>query len=300
MPPPHGTAAEARSYSGGGSSRDTGSDYGQFDRAVSQAANNPPASQPSGGDGWSPGVQHSGMPTTPTIDSSNGDDIDAIYTDTSFDVIPEKSEASKFMDNITSNYKKVEVPLKYANMIMSPDPFSLGMNMLSYTAAKKKQEAAQQAYIDSLPTGEDEYGHGDYVEDVQDYSARVHDTDYSGLDQESQAEIDLDYAKAYNLDYFDPSEIVKDGRVDPTIIKDLPSGTQEIITDLVPYMAHVIGGSELPPSVFDKHFSNLASAADNIRSRYDEAKANTNEFITTPLTVASYGIFEDARLKGLI
>ena len=33
------------------SSRDTGSDYGQFDRAVSQAANNPPASQPSGGDG---------------------------------------------------------------------------------------------------------------------------------------------------------------------------------------------------------------------------------------------------------
>ena len=33
------------------SSRDTGSDYGQFDRAVSQAANNPPTSQPSGGDG---------------------------------------------------------------------------------------------------------------------------------------------------------------------------------------------------------------------------------------------------------
>ena len=80
------------------SSRDTGSDYGQFDRAVSQATNNPAPSQPSGGDGWSPGVQHSGMPTTPTIDSSNGDDIDAMYTDTSFDVIPEKSEASKFME----------------------------------------------------------------------------------------------------------------------------------------------------------------------------------------------------------
>jgi hypothetical protein len=37
-----------------------------------------------------------------------------------------------------------------------------------------------------------------------------------------------------------------------------------------------------------------------LESRYDEAKANTNEFITTPLTTASYGIFEDARLKGLI
>jgi hypothetical protein len=63
---------------------------------------------------------------------------------------------------------------------------------------------------------------GDYMEDVQDYSARVHDTDYSGLDQESQAEIDLDYAKAYGLDYFDPSEIVKDGRV---LIYNIPRFT---------------------------------------------------------------------------
>ena len=36
----------------GSSSRDTGSDYGQFDRAVSQAANNPPSTKSdSGGDG---------------------------------------------------------------------------------------------------------------------------------------------------------------------------------------------------------------------------------------------------------
>ena len=34
------------------SSRDTGSDYGQFDRAVSQAVNNPAPSQPSGPPGW--------------------------------------------------------------------------------------------------------------------------------------------------------------------------------------------------------------------------------------------------------
>ena len=60
------------------SSRDTGSDYGQFDRAVSQAANNLAPSQPSGGDGWSPGVQHSGMPKTPTP-SVGGEDIDSTY-----------------------------------------------------------------------------------------------------------------------------------------------------------------------------------------------------------------------------
>ena len=35
-------------------------------------------------------------------------------------------------------------------------------------------------------------------------------------------------------------------------------------------------------------------------SQYNMAKAKTNNFITTPLTNASYGIFEEARLKGLI
>jgi hypothetical protein len=43
------TGSSSSSNSGGGG-RDTGSDYGQFDRAVSQAANNPP-SAPSGGGG---------------------------------------------------------------------------------------------------------------------------------------------------------------------------------------------------------------------------------------------------------
>jgi hypothetical protein len=33
---------------------------------------------------------------------------------------------------------------------------------------------------------------------------------------------------------------------------------------------------------------------------YNTAKAKTNEFITTPMTNASYGIFEEAKLRGLI
>ena len=166
MPGHYGGGQHSSSFSGGNSGRDTGSDYGQFDRAVSQAQNNPAPS--SGGDGvnWSP-----------------SDDIDSTYTTTSFDVTPEESSAGEFMNNITSAYEKVEVPIKAFNVVTSPDPFSFGLNMLSYTAAKNKQKAAQDAYIASLPTGEDGYGEGDYMEDVQDYSARVYDTDYSGLDQ---------------------------------------------------------------------------------------------------------------------
>ena len=283
MPGHYGGGQHSSSFSGGNSGRDTGSDYGQFDRAVSQAQNNPAPS--SGGDGvnWSP-----------------SDDIDSTYTTTSFDVTPEESSAGKFMDNITSAYEKVEVPIKAFNVITSADPVSFGLNMLSYTAAKNKQKAAQDAYIASLPTGEDGYGEGDYMEDVQDYSARVYDTDYSGLDQEGQAELDLDYAKNYGLDYFDPNEIVKDGSINLEDINKLPNEQQEIITDLVPYMAHVIGGSELPPSVFDKHFSDIAQSGNRIMESYNTIKDKTNKFLTTPITTASYGIFEDTRLRGLI
>ena len=135
------SAGQSNSNSNSNTGRDTGSNYGQFDRAVSQAQNNPAPS--SGGDGvnWSP-----------------SDDIDSTYTTTSFDVTPEESSAGEFMDNITSAYEKVEVPIKALNVVTSADPFSFGLNMLSYVAAKNKQKAAQQAYIDTLPTGEDGYG----------------------------------------------------------------------------------------------------------------------------------------------
>ena len=270
--------------------------YGSANQGSSSSNQGPPGggdpgmtytapSQPSGGDG---------------VNWSSSDDIDSTYTTTSFDVTPEESSAGEFMNNITSAYEKVEVPLKGFNVITSADPFSFGLNMLSYVAAKNKQKAKQDAYIASLPTGEDGYGEGDYMEDVQDYSARVYDTDYSGLDQEGQAELDLDYAKNYGLDYFDPNEIVKDGSINLEDINKLPNEQQEIITDLIPYMAHVIGGSELPPSVYDTFFSNISKAGDNIMNQYNLAKAKTNNFITTPMTTASYGIFEDARLRGLI
>ena len=33
---------------------------------------------------------------------------------------------------------------------------------------------------------------------------------------------------------------------------------------------------------------------------YNTIKDKTNKFLTTPITTASYGIFEDTRLRGLI
>ncbi|ANS03107.1 hypothetical protein [uncultured Mediterranean phage uvDeep-CGR2-AD10-C281] len=280
MPPPHGTAAEAAAYSGGNSGRDTGSDYGQFDRAVSQAANNPPTSQPSGGDG-------------------SYADEEAKALSYAVDV-PVEVEKNTFIDDVIENYKKAEIPIKATNLLLSADPLSMAYNAYQLNKAINEKQAAYDAYIASLPTGEDALGGGDYVEDVQEYSERVYDTDYSALDTESQSELDDAYARQYNLEYYNPIRDLTGTQEQEYLTGTLEGETQELINDLVPYASAVIGGSELPPSAYDLHFSNIAEAGQTIMDNYNTAKAKTNNFITTPMTTASYGIFEDAKLRGLI
>ena len=87
-----------QSYGG----RDTGSDYGQFDRAVSQAANNPP-SAPSGGDGGNntvdPGFQEA-LRQQAIQQLALGD------PDPEVDVSPEDRDSiTSFWDNYSANVK---------------------------------------------------------------------------------------------------------------------------------------------------------------------------------------------------
>jgi hypothetical protein len=77
------TSSSSNSSSNSGGGRDTGSDYGQFDRAVSQAANNPP-SAPSGGDG--------------------GNDIDSNYNASDAYFTPTQPEPT-FVENVTNFVK---------------------------------------------------------------------------------------------------------------------------------------------------------------------------------------------------
>jgi len=72
------------------------------------------------------------------------------------------------------------------------------------------------------------------------------------------------------------------------------------VSEAITRLPGLIGGEQLPPSVYDTFFSNISKAGENIMNQYNLAKAKTNNFITTPMTTASYGIFEDARLRGLI
>jgi len=97
-----GSTSSSSSSNSGGGGRDTGSDYGQFDRAVSQAANNPP-SAPSGGGGDNntvdPGFQEA-LRQQAIQQLALGD------PDPQVDVSPEDRDSiTSFFDNYSANVK---------------------------------------------------------------------------------------------------------------------------------------------------------------------------------------------------
>ena len=230
------------------SSRDTGSDYGQFDRAVSQAVNNPAPSQPSGGDGWSPGVQHSGMPTTPTP-SVGGEDIDSTYlaSDAYFEPTYEKT----FVDKVVDYYK--------------------GGGLLGVIAGKLGQPENQYVGI----TGEDEYGHGDYVSTIADYAeSRGLTDDYASEDLETQMVIDKQM-----WDEGIRSESFKDlyERGDTSNINNLTSSESAALEQLIPTASYAVANQTPVESQVDKWFASnpVGTGLDpNYMTTYNTAKAN--------------------------
>ena len=253
-------------------------------------------------DDWSTGTET----TADTGSTSDSDSNDGSYADEEAKAlsyvsnVPIEEKENTFIDNVVENYKKAEIPIRTANLLMAADPLSMAYNAYQLNKAIQEKQAAYDAYIASLPTGEDALGGGDYVEDVQEYSKRVYDTDYSALDTESQRELDDEYGRKYNLEYYNPIRDLTKTQEQEYLTGNLEEGTKKMIDDLVPYASAVIQGSELPPSVFDQYFSGIAEAGNRIMSNYKDAQSKTNTLITTPMTTASYGIFEDARLRGLI
>jgi len=252
------------------------------------------------------GADYSSEPTAGTGSTSDSDSNDGSYADEEAKAlsyvsnVPIEEKKNTFIDNVVENYKKAEIPIRTANLLMAADPLSMAYNAYQLNKAIQEKQAAYDAYIASLPTGEDALGGGDYVEDVQEYSKRVYDTDYSALDTESQRELDDEYGRKYNLEYYNPIRDLTKTQEQEYLTGNLEEGTKKMIDDLVPYASAVIQGSELPPSVFDQYFSDIAEAGNRIVSNYKDAQSKTNTLITTPMTNASYGIFEEAKLRGLI
>jgi len=255
------------------SSRDTGSDYGQFDRAVSQAVNNPAPSQSSGGDGWSPGVQHSGMPTTPTP-SVGGEDIDSTYLASDAYFTPEPVEKS-FVDKVVDYYK--------------------GGGLLGVIAGKLGQPENQYAGI----TGEDEYGHGDFVyESPNEYAQGEFDVDYESLDNEEQLVIDQKfYDSGHRTEAF--RELYEGG--DTSNLQDLSGPETTALEQLIPTASYAIANQTPEESQVDKWFANNPTGTGldpNYMTTYNTAKANIAATLGMVDTSNQFG-YSDTPYGGL-
>jgi hypothetical protein len=334
MPPPHGTAAEAAAYSGGNSGRDTGSDYGQFDRAVSQVENNPPTSQPSGGDGLiDPGfhpalaaIQDQQLKDSlATLDDAygRGEITETTYNEDgtfSYEQTEGIIESSKYQTANLKAYLDSDIPTDKQKV----------------DALNRLSAIANSDLVGSKLKGVDEET-GDFVLDNLDQAFANLENDPEYYEYVSQINKVPDQTFLKDLQENPVGTVVKSGGLMGTMIKgvvdqyqnnkalELLGYTGKVIreggeggllssedyllgnvetgadvNEAITRLPSLIGGNELPPSVFDKYFSNISQAGDNIMNQYNLAKAKTNNFITTPLTNASYGIFEEAKLKGLI
>jgi|TARA_Y100000310_G_scaffold221206_1_gene222740 hypothetical protein len=229
------------------------------------------------GGGWSPGVQHSGMPTTTPTTGDGGADIDATYSaaDAYFEPTYEKTLADKVIDY----YKGGGL---------------LGMGMRKIGGMLNPENQYEGI------VGETDYGAGDYVSTIADWAESRGLTDnYASEDSETQMFIDK---QMWDAGIRSPSfEVFYEGGGDSSTLEGLTGSESSALEQLItPSLPGLIGGEQLPPSVYDTFFSNISKAGENIMNQYNLAKAKTNNFITTPMTTASYGIFEDARLRGLI
>jgi hypothetical protein len=316
------------------SSRDTGSDYGQFDRAVSQAANNPPISQPSGGDGLIDPGFHPELATIQdqqlkdslaTLDDAygRGEILETTYNEDgtfTYEQTPGVIESSKYQTENLKSYLDSDIPTDKQKV----------------DALNRLSTIANSDLVGSKLSGVDDET-GDFVLDNLDQAFANLENDPEYYEYVSQINKVPDQTFLNDLQENPIGTVVKSGGLMGTMIKgtvdqyqnnkalELLGYTGKVIreggeggllgsedyllgktetgadvSEAITRLPGLIGGEQLPPSVYDTFFSNISKAGENIMSQYNLAKAKTNNFITTPLTAASYGIFEDARLKGLI
>ena len=317
------------------SSRDTGSDYGQFDRAVSQAANNPPTSQPSGGDGLiDPGFHpelaniqdqalRNALATSDDAAYGRGEITDTIYNEDgtfTYEQTGGVIDASKYQTANLKAYLDSDIPT----------------DKQKADALNRLSAIANSDLVGSKLRGVDDET-GDFVLDNLDQAFANLENDPKYYEYVSQINKVPDQTFLNDLQENPIGTVVKSGGLMGTMIKgtvdqyqnnkalELLGYTGKVIreggeggllgsedyllgktetgadvSEAITRLPGLIGGEQLPPSVYDTFFSNISKAGDNIMNQYNLAKAKTNNFITTPMTTASYGIFEDARLRGLI
>ena len=215
----------------------------------------------------------------PTIStpSDGGGDIDSTYLASDAYFTPTDTET--FFDKVVETYKGLPTPL----------------NILTTIAGKLGQPENQYAGI----TGEDEYGHGDYVSTIADYAEnRGLTDDYASEDLETQMVIDKQM-----WDEGIRSESFKDlyERGDTSNINNLTSSETTAIEELIPQASYMVGNTTPVESQVDQWFANNQAGTGldpNYLSTYNTAKANIANTLGMVDTSNQFG-YSDTPYGGL-
>ena len=215
---------------GGATSQGSGRDYS-------------PPSQPSGPPG---GGDPQMTYTAPSQPSVGGDDIDSIYTDTSFNVTPEVQEKS-FVEKMVDYYKGGGI-------------LGLGIRKIGGMLNPENQYEGI--------TGEDIY------DTPSQYAQDVLNIDYESLDNEGQTEIDQQYFDAgYRSDAF--QSLYEGG--DTSNLQNLSGPETTALEQLIPTASYAVANQSPEESQVDKWFANNQTGTGldpNYMTTYNTAKAN--------------------------
>ena len=242
-------------------------------------------------------------PTNNTSTNVGGSDIDMQYTvGNEFDVTVAPEDLPSVLDYAIDEYRNKNIINQIGTAkglldFSSISPFTTGANLLfsGYRAKAEAEKAPDPVYAG----GEDGYGEGNYVSTVGDWAeSRGLTEDYSSEDLESQVVLDQ---AAFDAGF--RSQDFKDYYSGESIdIQNLNTPEINLVRQLIPQAPGLMSGEELPTSVFETFFGkSIGIMGNDIMDRYETAKQNVATTIASPQTsFASYGIFQDARNRGII
>ena len=284
------TSSSSSSNSGGG--RDTGSDYGQFDRAVSQAANNPPSASSGGDGGYVDRIQRisSGVEPGYTSTSSQpfGVSPEQAYQEGKI-TVDEYRQAQQVQDNAALDdpnliEKAFDLYRQYSPLGIA---FNLGGSLLDTIGGASKslqnkaiafdlQNKLEKAY--QSPTF-DPFSPDANVTQLEQDLARAKAGEYS------QQEYQDTYAPQMNQ-------------------TDQGGSERDAMNQLTPYAPYAISGQTPQDSMVNQYFSNLGTSgsglSSDLQTSYNNAKNNISSILGTNqqfgYSTAPYGLLSSTNM----
>jgi hypothetical protein len=265
-----------------GSGRDTGSDYGQFDRAVSQAANNPP-SAPSGGDGGyvdriqriSSGVEPG---YTPTSSQPFGVSPEQAYNEGKI-TVDQYREAQQVQDNAALNQPNlIEKAFDlYKQYGIIPNALKLGGSLLDKIGGVSKSLQNKAIAFDLQNKLEKAYQSPTFDPFSPDASV-------------TQLEQDLARAKAGEY-----SQQEYQDRYAPQMNQTDQGGSErDAMNALTPYAPYAISGQTPQDSMVNQYFANMnmnqgSPLSSDLQTSYNNAKNSVNSILGMTPTNQQFG-----------